>query len=400
MAEESLNPNTEQQTAEESNHSAGNKVLTDIHSDTEQSEGGHGGSHGEMSADEVFPTLLGNNLGDHREFSWLGIHICELPVIIYDSEEGLHLYSSSSEMIKDSIFTMTIHGAEHGYKFAEESDLNPGHAMHWKPPIVKTSTIQPAKDSGELDAQAVTLDLSVTSLMLFQWTAMLIILVVFGIVGRKFKKNPTKAPHGIQNAIEAMVVFVRDDIVRPNCGSEKAAKGLLPYFIGLFFFIFVMNILGLVPGGHTATGALAVTGALAIVAYFVINITAIREAGIGSWLKHLLGGAPIWLSPIMIPIEIISMFVKPFALTIRLFANMTAGHVVLLSLVGLIFFFKISVGMGVGLAIAPISIGFSVFMYMLEFLVALLQAYIFTILTAVFVGLAIGDHAHEEAHEH
>jgi F-type H+-transporting ATPase subunit a len=374
---------------------------TNAHSEHTETNG-HGAGHGEISANDVFPTLLGSNLGDHREFSWLGMHICELPVIIYDSKEGLHIYPSSSAMVADGDFTMKIHSHEGGYKYADKTDLNPGHAMHWKAPIVKTSTIQPGKDIKDFPADAVTLDLSVTSLMIFQWIAMLLVLSVFGMVGRKYKKNPTKAPHGLQNAVEFLVTFVRDDIVRPNCNSDRAAKYLLPYFIGLFFFIFSMNLLGLVPGGHTATGALAVTAALAIVAYFVINITAMREAGVGAWFKHLLGGAPIWLAPIMIPIEIISMFVKPFALTIRLFANMTAGHVVLLSLVGLIFFFKISSGITAGIVIAPISVAFSVFMYCLEFLVALLQAYIFTILTAVFVGLAIGEHGHdhEEAHVH
>ena len=365
-------------------------------SDSHQ-QANHG--HSEISANDVFPTLLGGNLGDHREFSWLGKHICELPVIIYDKTEGLHVYSSSSSMVEEGQFTMQIHSHEGGYKFATKEDLNPGHAMHWKPPIVKTSTIQVTND-GVANADSVSLDLSVTSLLVFQWIAMLLILVLFGLAARKYKKNPGKAPKGIQNVVEAAVVFVREDIVKPNCRTERATKGLLPYFIGLFFFIFAMNLLGLVPGGHTATGALAVTGALAIVAYFVINITAIREAGIGAWFKHLLGGAPIALSIIMVPIEIISMFVKPFALTIRLFANMTAGHVVLLSLVGLIFFFKISSGLVAGIFIAPISVAFSVFMYMLELLVALLQAYIFTILTAVFVGLAIGEHAHEHEHAH
>jgi len=362
----------------------------------------HAEHSNEISADEVFPTLLSNNLGDHRELSWLGKYICELPVIIYDNKEGLHIYPSSSAMVQDGKFTMKIHSHEGGYKFATKEDLHPGHAMHWKPPIVKTNSIQQSKVSNNFIAEPVTLDLSITSLTVFQWLAMAILIVIFAIVGKKYRKNPNKAPRGIQNAIETMVVFIRDEIVRPNCKTERASKTLLPYFIGLFFFIFMMNLLGLFPGGHTSTGALAVTGALAITAYFVINITAIVETGIGAWFKHLLGGAPWWLSFIMIPIEIISMFVKPFALTIRLFANMTAGHIVLFSLVGLIFFFKISSGLAAGLIIAPISVAFSVFMYMLELLVALLQAYIFTILTAVFVGLAIGEHAHEHdiVHEH
>ncbi|MGA2296827.1 MAG: F0F1 ATP synthase subunit A, partial [FCB group bacterium] len=247
----------------------------------------------------------------------------------------------------------------------------------------------------KVDEQPVTLDLSITSLLVFQWIAACIIILIFAKVGRAYKKRPGKTPKGLQNAIEALVVYVRDEVIYPNCGSQRIADMLFPYFIALFFFILACNLLGLVPGAHTATGALAVTGALAIIAYFVINIVAIRESGFGTWLKHLLGGAPIGLAPIMIPIEIISMFVKPFALTVRLFANMTAGHVVLFSLVGLIFFFKASSGMTSGLVIAPISIAFSIFMYCLEMLVAVLQAYIFTILTAVFVGLAVGEHAHE-----
>ena len=187
--------------------------------------------------------------------------------------------------------------------------------------------------------------------------------------------------------IEMLVVFLRDDVVGPNIGGKHITDRLLPFFVVLFFFILFMNFIGLIPGGHTSTGALGTTAALAICSFFVINITQIKEVGIGAYLKHLLGGAPVWLAPIMIPIEILSLFTKPFALTVRLFANMTAGHVVLLSLVGPIFYFK-------SLAVAPVSVAFSIFMYALEILVALLQAYIFKILTAVFTGLGV-EHDHE-----
>ncbi len=324
-----------------------------------------------MSPNDVFPTLLAH-LGDHRQISFFNVKITQLPVIVYDKKEGLHAYSSTSSMLNQKLFTMQVN------KHKE-----------YEPPIRRVS-----------DNQPVTLDMSITSLVLYEWIAIVVLLAVFAWVGRKYKKNPTKAPSGFQNVLEALVVYVKDEVVMPNVGTERAAKTLLPYFIGLFCFILFCNAFGLLPGGIPSTSAIAVTGGLAIIAYFVINFTAIREAGIGSWLKHLLGGAPIALAPIMIPIEIISMFVKPFALTIRLFANMTAGHVVLLSLVGLIFFFKITSGVAVGAAISPVSVGFSVFMYFLELLVAVLQAYIFTILTAVFVGLAIGEHAHEHAAEH
>ncbi len=315
----------------------------------------------EITKDNLFPHML-SQLGDHSGFYVWGYKVFDLPKIIID--DSFYFYSSPEAMEEAGVFTEVHHH------------------------IVRA-------DNHEDPA----LNLSPTNLVFFQWIAMFILLLMFGVVGKKYKKNPQKAPSGFQNMLEVIIVFLRDEVVRPNVNSEKAAKYLFPYFIGLFFFILVLNLLGLVPGGHTATGAIAVTGALAIVAYFVINITAIREAGIKSWFKHLLGGAPWPLAFIMVPIEIISMFVKPFALTIRLFANMTAGHVVLYSLVGLIFFFNLSSGLTAGLVIAPISVAFSVFMYILELLVALLQAYIFTILVAVFVGLAIGEHGHhEDAH--
>jgi F-type H+-transporting ATPase subunit a len=147
----------------------------------------------------------------------------------------------------------------------------------------------------------------------------------------------------------------------------------------------MMNMLGLLPGAHSPTGNIAVTGALAVTAYFVINGSSIRQIGLWGWLKELTGGAPIYLVIIMVPIEIISMFTKPFALTIRLFANMTAGHVVILSLLGLIFLFQL-------IAVVPFVSVFVLFIYFLELLVVVIQAYIFTILTSVFVGLAISPH--------
>jgi F-type H+-transporting ATPase subunit a len=312
---------------------------------------------GELTQGEVFPYLLGG-LGNHREISFFGHGKVELPVIVYDDVEGFNFYGSTHAMEAAGTFTM-----HHGH-----------------PPITRTS-----------DHEPVALDISITSLLVFQWLSIFLVLFVFAIVGRKYK-NAKKAPSGFQNLMETLIIYVRDEIVGPNLPSKKVTNRLLPYFLGLFFFILFMNLIGLVPGGHTATGAVGTTAALAITAFFVINMTAMREAGVGAWFKHLLGGAPWWLSFIMVPIEIISMFVKPFALTIRLFANMTAGHVVLLSLVGLIFYFK-------SFGVVPVSVGFSLFMYALELLVAFLQAYIFTILTAVFTGLAIGDHGHED-HDH
>ncbi len=316
-------------------------------------------SDGNVPPTEVFPTLL-KSLGEHRDLTFFHYHIASLPVIIYDKEAGFHTYSSVEAMSKQGIFKID-------------------HKSH---KLVKSS-----------NEQAPTLDMSITSLVCFQWLAMILLIFIFTKVGRAYKKTKQREPKGIQNLIEASVIFIRDDIIGPNLGGKHITDRLLPYFVVLFFFILAMNIIGLMPGGHSATGALGTTAALALCSLFVINYTIIKEIGILSFLKHLTGGAPWWLLPIMIPIEILSIFTKPFALTVRLFANMTAGHVVLLSLVGLIFYFRT-------LAVAPVSVFFSIFMYCLEILVAFLQAYIFTILTAVFTGVGMGDHKSEGHTEH
>ena len=314
-----------------------------------------GDAHHDAAAEaNVFKQLLGG-LGDHHTFTLFNdVQVTELPVILYDAEDGVQFFSGISSM--------------EGYELS--------HATH---KIEKNS-----------NPEASVMDFSVTNFVVFEWIAMILALLFFIPAGLRAKKNPNKAPKGIHNLVETLVVFLRDEVVVPNIGGKALGYRLLPYFVALFFFILFMNLLGLMPGGHTATSSVSITAALAITAYIVINITQIKESGIGTYLKHLTGGAPLALAPIMIPIEIISMFVKPFALTIRLMANMTAGHVVLLSLVGLIFYFK-------SYGVAPISVAFSIFMYCLELLVAFLQAYIFTILTAVFTGL--GVHHHEE-HEH
>ncbi len=311
----------------------------------------------EIPPQQVFPTLLGT-LGEHRELTFFHYHIIDLPVIIYDKEYGFDIYSNIEKMKEGGKYT-----------FSETHK------------IVKASN----------PSETPTLDLSVTSLVCFQWLAMIILLVAFFRAGRRYKKDPLKPPRALQNLLETIFIFVRDDIVLPNIPDRKAALRLLPYFVTIFVFILLMNLFGLIPGGHTATGALGTTAGLALTAFFVINGTAIRQIGFKNWLNHLLGGAPWYLFFIMVPIEIISMFTKPFALTVRLFANMTAGHVILLSLVGLIFYLKTIV-------MAAVVVPFSIFMYFLELLVAFLQAFIFTILTAVFTGLAIGEHGEHSEH--
>jgi F-type H+-transporting ATPase subunit a len=181
--------------------------------------------------------------------------------------------------------------------------------------------------------------------------------------------------------MELLIIYIRDEIVVPNIGDR--GKAMLPIFLTIFFFILFCNILGLVPYTATATSNISVTAGLAILAFFIIQIAGIMKNGFFGYFKGLIPhNIPMWLLPIIIPVEFLGLLTKPFALCIRLFANMTAGHVVILSLLGLIFVFKT-------VLVSPISIGFSLFIYLLEILVALLQAYIFTTLTALFTGMAI-----------
>lgn len=301
-------------------------------------------------------TQILNDLGDHQEFSYGIWHADVLPVILYD-EGQFHFYGSRSSMEDAGEYTMEHHH------------------------IVRSS-----------NHEAPDLNLSITNMVAFQWIAMLLLIILFFTVSKKAKKSGDKAPRGIHNFFESIIVFVRDDVIGPNIAGNAAVR-LLPYFLILFMFILVMNLIGLLPGGHTATGTIGVTAALAITAFFVVNYTAIRESGLKAWFHHLLGGAPWWLGILMVPIEIASMFIKPFSLTIRLFANMVAGHTVLFSLMGLLFLFQ-------EIFLAVPIIGFATFINLLELLVAFLQAYIFTMLTAIFVGLAIGEHSHEQELEH
>jgi F-type H+-transporting ATPase subunit a len=191
--------------------------------------------------------------------------------------------------------------------------------------------------------------------------------------------------------MELIIVFLRDDVVLPNMGP----KGLkyMPYILTTFFYILIMNLSGLIPFGVTATGNIMVTAGLAIIAFFMFQISAIKAQGIKHYLAHMSGGAPWFLWPIMIPIEILGLFTKPFALCMRLFANMTGGHIVILSLFGLIFMFR-------SFVVAPVSLLFVVGIYMLELFVALLQAYVFTMLTSLFMGLGMQSENHEESHIH
>ncbi|TAK54762.1 MAG: ATP synthase F0 subunit A [Bacteroidetes bacterium] len=235
-----------------------------------------------------------------------------------------------------------------------------------------------------------TIDLSITKHVLFMWVAAIILGTI--VISAARKNSRSLIPKGIGNLIEVFVQFIRDDVALPNMG--KSGLKYMPYLLTTFFFILTMNLLGLIPYGASATGNISVTLALAVIAFVMIQVSAVKAQGFGHYLAHLTGGVHWMLWPIMVPIEILGLFTKPFALCIRLYANMTGGHIVIVSMIGLIFLFK-------SYLIAPASIGFVAAINMLELFVAFLQAYIFTMLTSLFMGLGIKageEHAAHEAH--
>jgi F-type H+-transporting ATPase subunit a len=221
------------------------------------------------------------------------------------------------------------------------------------------------------------IDFSITKHLVMMWLASALLIIIFKYTYRQ----PRAVPSGVSNLIEAIVVFLRDEVILPAMG--EAGKRYLPFLLTVFFFILFCNLLGLIPYGATATGNVTVTAALALMALAMIQYSGIKEHGFLHHLQNLVPhGIPTWLLPIMIPVEVMGQFTKPFALCIRLFANMTAGHIVIFSFLGLIFVFE-------SVLISPVSVAFALFISLLELFIAFLQAYIFTMLTALFMSMSI-----------
>ena len=253
-------------------------------------------------------------------------------------------------------------------------------------------------------AGSLIIDFSITRHFVFVLLASAIVLIIFLRLAGRYKRGIGRetAPRGLfQNLFETLIIFVRDDVARPNLGDEHYKK-FLPYLLTVFFFILICNMLGLVPFGATATANLMITSVLAAFTFFLTQLNGSKD----HW-KHVFWppDMPILVKFLLIPTEIMGLFTKPIALAIRLFANMTAGHLVILSLIGLIFTFGGLFGPIAGYGVAPVSIAFTLFVYLLEILIAFIQAYIFTILSALFIGMAVAEHSHDDhgaepGHEH
>ncbi len=327
--------------------------------------------HGTQEAEEEFnaSSFILEHIADSHEWHILTRKNGEsvaiyLPVILYSREKGLDLFSSRK----------LAHGHEYkGYRLEEEGE--------YKGKIVSI------KEDGTINTEKLPLDFSITKNIVGMLGAAIIGLWLFLSLAHSYKKTGVSYPKGIQRFLEPVVLFVRDDIAIPNIGEKKYEK-FMPYLLSVFFFILINNVMGLVPFpppfGANVTGNIATTLTLAVFTFLMINLN-----GTKTYWRHIFAapGVPSWLLPIMIPVELIGMISKPFALMVRLFANITAGHIIVLSLVCLIFIFK-------SLFVAPVSIFFVIFMDCLELLVAFLQAYVFTLLSSLFIGMAVEEGHH------
>jgi F-type H+-transporting ATPase subunit a len=224
----------------------------------------------------------------------------------------------------------------------------------------------------------VQVDLSITNHVVMLVLAGLFIILLFRLALGKIRPYP----RGVGALVEMLVVFIRDEVAIANMG-EKEGRRFTPLLITYFFFILTANLMGLIPLFSTATGNISVTAAMALITFFATQLFGIMESGPVGYYKNLVPhGVPWYLWPLMFVIEIMGLIAKHVALTIRLFANMTAGHIVLFAFLGLIIIFK-------SYLVSPVSIGFAIFVYFLELLVAFIQAYIFTVLSALFIGMSV-----------
>ncbi len=360
---------------------------------TETAEADNVEAVAEAAQEEVFDA--GPFIIEHVIDSY-GWHICgsgeksvtiPLPVILFD--EGRPVVFLSNK----------FHHGEAAYN---------GYAMGWeentKGRIVKLegnySDYTGHLEEGEAYANHVCKwDISITKNVCALLISIILITCIFLSVAKRYREHPDEVPSGLQALVEPLIVFIQDEVITPSLG--KNSNKYAPYLLTLFFFIFLNNMLGIVPifpGGANLTGNIAVTGILALITFFVTTFSSGKE-----YWKDIFNtpGVPWWLKvplPLMPLVETIGIFTKPFVLMVRLFANITAGHIITLAFVSLIFIFG-QMNPVIGWAVSPVSIFFYIFMGLMELLVAFIQAFVFTLLSAMYIGMAIGEEEHEEAHE-
>ncbi len=290
-----------------------------------------------------------------------------LPVILWDG--GIKTFMSSE--------------FHHGESVAEAggSYYKLYHGKVYKTDAQGTITL----DDHDHPTNAKPLDFSITKSVVGMLFAGLLMLLLFSALARGYKKGPI--PSGFARVLEPLVIYVRDEIARPNIGEKKYRK-YMGFLLTVFFFIWILNLLGLTPLGFNVTGNIAVTVCLALFTFFIVQFSGNKE-----YWKHIfwMPGVPVPMKIILMPIEILGMLTKPFSLLIRLFANITAGHFVVMSLIGLMILLKAQFGV---VGSTGISLILTLFISVIEILVAFLQAFIFTMLSSLFIGMAVADHDH------
>lgn len=306
--------------------------------------------------------MIAHHIGDDYQFHIVGHLHLPLPVILYSGTDGLSVFLSSK-----------FEGPEHTSVPYNGYVYDHGHIHR--------------EDGGSF------LNLSITKNVFSMFIVVAVMLWVFISIAGAYSKRQGQAPKGLQSFFEPLILFVRDEVVKPSIG-EKKYKKYVPYMLTLFFFIWLNNLLGLIPifpGSANVTGNIAVTLTLAALSLLIINFSANKHY----WM-HIFWppGIPAPVKPILTLIEFAGIFIKPIALTIRLFANILAGHIVLLSIVSLVFILGPQVGGAGTLGVGAGVVLFTIFMYIIKLFVAVLQAYIFTFLTCLFIGQAVEEPAH------
>lgn len=280
--------------------------------------------------------------------------VLPLPIIIYSKDQGLEFFLSS-RFLDDNHQRI----AYRGYKLDEQEKIV------------------------AIDKERVFYDFSITKNVAAILINSCLLIGISLTMARQYKYRPKTVPHGFRSFFELFLYFVRDDIAKPMIGKKNYER-FMPYLLTVFFFIWLNNLMGLLPGAANVTGNISVTLVLALFTFVLTNMNGKKH-----YWEHVFNpvGIPKWLLPIMIPVEFLGLFTKPFSLMIRLFANITAGHIILLSIISLVFIFQ-SVLVGV------VAVPFGAFMFLLKLIVAFLQAYVFTLLSAIYFGAAV-EHAHQ-----
>ena len=304
-------------------------------------------------------------------FTYKGkVHSIPLPIILISLKSGPVVFISSK--------------LNHGY----QSFFYRGHEFKYEEEGKPNTKIVETDNSGQ---KSYPLDISITKNILALFISLAVILWLFISIAKAYRRNTGKPPRGMQSLLEPVILFVRDEIAKPSIG--KKYEKFTPYLLTIFFFIWFNNMFGLIPippGGANLTGNIAVTGVLAFYTMVITNFSGNRN-----YWKHIFNspGVPVWLKipPIMPLIELFGVFTKPFVLMIRLFANITAGHLITLGFLSLIFVFG-ELHATAGFLVSPLSLIFLLFMMFLELLVAFIQAFVFTFLSALYIGMAVEEH--------